>query len=65
MMSYLEQLEDRCRQVGLDLADVCEQEGVAATTLARWRKGEATCREGTVRRLFDRIDAVLEENAAA
>ena len=56
LIPYLDQLEVRAAELGLDLADVCAAEGVAPTTLARWRKGEATCREGTARALFRRMD---------
>ena len=53
---YLDQLKVRAAELRLDLADVCAAEGVAPTTLARWRKGEANCREGTAQALFRRMD---------
>lgn len=55
METYLEQLEARCVDLGISLDDVCRAEGVADTTLARWRKGESTCREGTAQALFKRM----------
>jgi ribulose-phosphate 3-epimerase len=61
---YLDQLEVRAAELGLELADVCAAEGVALTTLARWRKGEATCREGTARALFGRMDGMASQNIA-
>ena len=53
---YLDQLKARAAELRLDLADVCAAEGIAPTTLARWRKGEANCREGTAQALFRRMD---------
>ena len=64
LIPYLDQLEVRAAELGLDLADVCAAEGVAPTTLARWRKGEATCREGTARALFGRMDGMASQNTA-
>lgn len=55
MQTYLQQLEARCAVLGVSLDDVCRAEGVADTTLARWRKGESTCREGTAQALFKRM----------
>ena len=55
METYLQQLEARCADLGVSLDDVCRAEGVADTTLARWRKGESTCREGTAQALFRRM----------
>jgi len=55
MITYLEQLDTLCSSAGLDLADVCDAEGVAATTLWRWRKGRVHCREATALALFERI----------
>ena len=65
LIPYLDQLEVRAAELGLDLADVCAAEGVALTTLARWRKGEATCREGTARALFRRMDRMASQKIAA
>ncbi len=64
LIPYLDQLEVRAAELGLDLADVCAAEGVAPTTLARWRKGEATCREGTARALFGRMDRMASQKTA-
>ena len=64
LFPYLDQLEVRAAELGLDLADVCAAEGVAPTTLARWRKGEATCREGTARALFGRMDRMASQKIA-
>ncbi len=61
---YLDQLEVRAADLRLDLADVCAAEGVAPTTLARWRKGEANCREGTARALFRRMDRMASQKIA-
>ena len=55
MITYLAQLDALCSSAGLDLADVCDAEGVAATTLWRWRKGRVHCREATALALFERI----------
>ena len=56
LQPYLEQLEKACAGHGLTLEEVCRAEGVADTTLARWRKGESTCREGTAKALLARLD---------
>ncbi len=61
---YLDQLEVRAADLRVDLADVCAAEGVAPTTLARWRKGEANCREGTARALFRRMDRMASQKIA-
>ena len=55
MVTYLEQLDALCALGGLDLAAVCNAEGVAATTLWRWRNRKAHCREATALALFERI----------
>ena len=63
MDTYLQQLEARCAELGVSLDDVCRAEGVADTTLARWRKGESTCREGTAKALFARLAKMRPEAA--
>ena len=63
METYLQQLEARCADAGVNLGDLCRAEGVADTTLARWRNGESTCREGTAKALFARLDK-MRSNAA-
>ena len=60
---YLDQLKARAAELRLDLADVCAAEGIAPTTLARWRKGEANCREGTAQALFRRMDEMVSRKA--
>ena len=60
MITYLEQLERQCADAGLDLATVCRAEGVADTTLARWRKNEVHCREATAKALFQRINSMAK-----
>tara|TARA_Y100000310_G_scaffold345377_1_gene464285 strand:- start:4312 stop:4593 length:282 start_codon:yes stop_codon:yes gene_type:complete len=56
MQTYLEQLDSRCARLGVDLRDICRAEGIAATTLARWRKGQAHPRQETAEALFARLD---------
>ena len=56
MLTYLQQLDERCAEADLDLVEVCRAEGVADTTLARWRRGETNCREATAQALFARIE---------
>ena len=63
MLTYLEQLETRCAEAGLALADVCNAEGVASTTLSRWRKGEVHCRQATAKALLQRIDKMSRDAA--
>ena len=61
MIVYLEQLEKKAGELGLDLEEVCAAEGVAATTLQRWRLGRTTCREDTAKKLFSRM-RIMETN---
>lgn len=65
LVPYLDQLEAACREHGIDLIDVCRAEGVADTTLLRWRKGEAFPREGTAKALIERITSLASERAHA
>lgn len=53
--SYLEQLERAAEDAQVELSDACKAEGIADTTLARWRKDEAAPRDATARALFKRI----------
>ena len=55
METYLTQLEARCADLGVSLDEICRAEGVANTTLARWRKGESNPRQGTAQALFARM----------
>jgi transcriptional regulator with XRE-family HTH domain len=59
MITYLEQLETRCREAGLKLDEVCRYGGIASTTLARWRKGETSCRQAPAEPLFGVIDELI------
>lgn len=61
---YLDQLEERCAQVGLTLEAVCKAEGIADTTPARWRKGEAHCRYGVAAKLVERIRKMVADRSA-
>ena len=64
MKTYLQQLDDKAASLNLDLLEVCRAESVAETTLMRWRRGDTSCREGTAAKLFARMDAMSQENAA-
>ena len=64
-MSYLEQLDAACAAAGIRLEDACKAEGLADTTLARWRKGAVTPREATARALFSRIEAMTAQSVPA
>lgn len=55
MITYLEQLEHLAKAEGVSLEEACDAEGVARTTLLRWRKREAHPREATALALSDRI----------
>ncbi len=59
MQTYLQQLEDRCREEGLDLRAVAKAEGFGNSTLWRWRSGHHQPSERKVRALFDRIDRMV------
>ena len=58
--TYLAQLDAAATAAGVTLAEACKEEGIALTTLQRWRKPEAeggtTPREGTAIALFNRIE---------
>ncbi len=64
LVTYIAQLDAECAQAGLDLAEVCRADGLADTTLARWRKGEAHCRHDTAQSLFRRIRAMAVARSA-
>ncbi len=53
--TYLDQIERAARDAGVNLAEACRREGIAATTLMRWRKGEVSPREATAQALLARI----------
>lgn len=53
--TYLNQMESSALAAGINLADVCKAEGVAATTLQRWRKGKVTPRLETTEKILQRI----------
>lgn len=55
MITYLEQIQACAERHGVDLKEACKAEGIAATTLMRWIKGEAFPREQTARALLERI----------
>lgn len=60
---YLDQLDAECARTGVSLIEACRAEGVADTTLARWRKGEAYCRHDTAQALMQRIGRMAAERA--
>jgi len=63
MFTYLEQLKLAAGKYHLDLADVCEAEGVSRTTLARWLQRETSPREATAIKLYTRIEKMGEADA--
>ncbi len=63
MKTLLEQLEDKAAELGLDLKSVIKAEGVAGTTLKRWRDGDTTCRQDTAEKLFERMELMAKEQA--
>ena len=58
MFTYIQQLDARCAEAGITLEALCEAEGLAASTVWRWRHGRAHCHERTARALFDRLDKI-------
>jgi hypothetical protein len=64
IIPYLDQLEARAKALGLELKDVCKAEGIADTTLARWKANETTVRQGTAEALMRRMDEMAKERAA-
>lgn len=65
MKTYLEQLNEHSAALGVNLSDACKAEGVALTTLARWRKAETTVREGTFKALYQRISLMAKAERSA
>lgn len=63
MLTYLDQLEARAKEVGHDLIEVGQRAGVAKTTIQRWRHGELSPREDTARLLFDEMDLIEREKS--
>lgn len=63
LSSYLDQLERKASENGVDLADACRSEGIARTTLFRWRKGDAFPREATAAAIMRRIERMVRERA--
>lgn len=61
LTTYLEQLESAAAAATVDLSVACKEEGIAATTLQRWRKGEVAPREGTAKALFSRIERMKRQ----
>jgi hypothetical protein len=62
--TYLDQLERRAADIGVDLADVCKATGVAATTLARARQGKTSFTESTARKMFEHMEILAKGQAA-
>lgn len=62
---YLSQLDNLCAAYGLTLSEVCRAEGIADTTLARWRKAEAHCRFDTAQALVERINLIVGQRIEA
>jgi len=65
LVSYLAQLDAKAAECGVDLREACRLEGVAETTLDRWRKGIVHCRWGTAQNLFSRIEKMRRERRKA
>lgn len=63
--TYLQQMEGAALASGVSLAEVCKVEGVAATTLQRWRKGEVTPRLETTEKILQRIRVMGPRHADA
>jgi len=63
MLTYLEQLEARAKQIGVDLIDVGQRAGTAKTTIQRWRRFELFPREETARLLMDEMSVIEREKA--
>lgn len=61
IVPYLQQMEQAAREVGVDLAEACKKEGVAATTLMRWRNGTVNPREATTEAILKRIAVIAAE----
>lgn len=59
--TYLTQLQNAASAAGVNLADACKREGIARTTLQRWRNGETTPNEATAKALLGRIETMRSE----
>ncbi len=60
---YLDQLQRRADTLGVSLEEACSQEGIADTTLTRWRKGQFSCREQTAQKLFVRLESMARDGS--
>jgi len=65
LSTYLAQIDAAAEKAGVDVAQACEAEGIARTTLQRWRKGEVSPREATAQAVLKRITLIAEEKRAA
>lgn len=65
METYLAQLDDAAEAAGATLAEACKAEGVALTTLMRWRRpqddGGTSPSEKTAKALYRRIERMKAE----
>lgn len=64
MFTYLEQMEAHAVRTGVGLRAACLAEGIAVSTLNRWRAGTTTPNENIARRIFNRMDAMSAEEVA-
>jgi len=58
--TYLDQLEKLAAELGVDLSEACKAEGIAQTTLWRWRTGAGNPREATAEAVANRIRVIAE-----
>lgn len=58
MITYFEQLQQLADSLGVPLEEACAQEGIAGSTLNRWRRGRFECRADTARRLAQRLSTI-------
>lgn len=62
IFSYMEQLTFAAEQYGVDLDDAAQAEGIAGTTLWRWRARNAEPRLATTQALIRRMEIMAKPN---
>jgi len=55
MNTYFEQLEAQAERTGVSILAACEAEGIARSTLNRWKSGFSTPSEKVAKRIFERM----------
>ena len=63
--TYLDQIEKLAAEKEVDLLEACKAEGIAKTTLWRWRSGSSHPRQDTAEAILMRIQILADEKQDA